>query len=121
MVKTIMLIDDEIELLKELGSWLHDHGYKVVTASSGKEGLTRLREISPHLIVLDIIMPGMDGFEVLSELKKDPKTSSVPVIMFTAQGETASIMKAQQMRATDYIIKPFDANDLLAMIRRYEN
>ena len=121
MVKTIMLIDDEVDLLEELGSWLHEHGYKVVTAKSGKEGLARLKEISPHLIVLDVIMPSMDGFEVLSELKKDSKTSSIPVIMFTAKGETASIMKALQMRATDYIIKPFDANALLSMIRRYEN
>lgn len=121
MAKTILVVDDETDLLEELGAWLKDHGYRVVTARSGLEALACLKEVSPHIIILDIIMPNMDGFQVLSELKNNPKTSSIPVIMFTAKEETSAILKAQELRATDYVIKPFDVNSLLALIRRYEN
>ena len=120
MGKTILVIDDEKSLLDVMGGWLTVCGYKVETATSGAVALEKLNTISPSLIFLDIKMPGMDGFEVLFRLRRNPKTSSVPVIMLTGTAATASILKALEMRAVDYIIKPFEADSLLKLIRRYE-
>ena len=119
--KTILVIDDEVGILEEMKLWLEEYGYNVVTASNGMAGLEKLNEITPHLIILDILMPRMDGFEVLLKLKDDFKTSSIPVIMLTAKRETGSIFKAQEMRATDYILKPFVPEELLRLIRIHEN
>ena len=120
MAKTILVIDDETEILEGMSRWLTEEGYAVVTAMNGSEAFEKLKEIRPSLIFLDIKMPGMGGFEVLQKLRGSPGTSSIPVIMLTATAETASILKAQNMRAVDYIVKPFLGDELIRLIRRYE-
>jgi len=118
--KVVLVIDDEKGILEEMQAWLGDHGYHVVTATNGADGLQKLNEVTPNLIVLDVIMPQMDGFEVLLRLKNDLKTSSIPVIMLTAKEDTSSILRALEMKVADYVIKPFNAEELLKSIRVFE-
>lgn len=119
MAKTICLVDDETEILAEMKEWLGDLGYHVVTSEGGEEALQKIDKLNPHLVILDVIMPKVDGFEVLSRIRRNAKTSTVPVIMLTAKKETSSIMQAQELRAEDYMTKPFDSAELLRSIRRY--
>ena len=116
---TICVVDDEPEIRAELGSWLEDYGYKVISSSGGDEALQTIAERLPALVVLDIIMPQMDGLEILARLKADPRTSSIPVIMLTAKKESATIIKAQGLRAADYFMKPFVTDELLKSIERH--
>lgn len=116
--RKVLVIDDEEEFLSEVRVLLEGNGYRVVTAEDGKSGLALAGEEKPALILLDVIMPAPDGYVVLSRLSTDEKTRRIPVVMLTAKGESDSILLAQQMRAKDYLIKPFSANDLLDVIRK---
>jgi DNA-binding response OmpR family regulator len=120
MPKTIMVIDDEKEVLEEMEAWLGDQGYNVMTAKNADEGLRKLNSNSAHLLLLDINMPKKDGLAILSELKRNIKTEAIPVIMLTARVETSSILEAMEMKACDYVTKPFNEDELLRLIRRYE-
>ncbi len=119
MAKTICVIDDEPGIRAELGNWLKDYGYAVMTAASGSEALKKIRRKRPSLVILDIIMPEIDGLEVLHQLKSDPLTSSIPVIMLTAKMESSTIIKAQGLQAADYFMKPFENEEFIRSIRRY--
>ena len=119
MPKRIFVIDDEEGVLEGLKSWLEDEGFEVEAAQRAVEGLERITQAPPDLVILDIIMPEMDGFEVLEEMKKNHRTASIPVIMLTAKSETRSIFEANKMRAVDYVIKPFNQDELLRIIRRH--
>ncbi len=116
--RKVLVIDDEEEFLLEVRVLLEGNGYRVVTAGTGKAGLEMAGDEKPSLILLDIVMPGPDGYVVLSRLASDEKTRRIPVVMLTAKGESDSILLAQQMRAKDYLIKPFSADDLLDVIRK---
>jgi DNA-binding response OmpR family regulator len=118
MSKKILLVDDERELVETVKPFLEDREYEVSVAYNGKEALEKARAC-PDLILLDIIMPGIDGFEVLRRLRADPVTCDVPVIMLTAKGETRAIFEARSLKATDYLIKPFSLGELSALIGRY--
>lgn len=118
MAKTICVIDDEPGILSEMAAWLGDIGYQVITALSGTEAFEKMRHKKAHLIILDIIMPKIDGLEILSQLKNDQQTSGIPVIMLTAKKETRTILQAQNFQATDYFFKPFDQDELLFSIQR---
>ena len=115
----ILVVDDEPQLVELLKMRLEVMGYSVLTAYDGQEGLAKATQEHPDLILLDIMMPKMDGCETLSRLKQQPETRAIPVIMLTAKGDTHSITRLQALRATDYFIKPFDATELLAFIRKY--
>lgn len=115
----ILIIDDEKDLVSLIRARLEESDYNVIFAFSGLEGLDKAGQEPPDLILLDIMMPGMDGYEVLNRLKNDEKTSRIPVIMLTGKGELKSIFEAQQLRAIDYIIKPIDIKLLLKLIKRY--
>jgi CheY-like chemotaxis protein len=116
---TICVVDDEPGIRAELGNWLEDYGYKVISSSGGDDALEQIQERQPALIVLDIIMPEMDGLEMLARLKANPQTASIPVIMLTAKKESATIIKAQGLRAADYFMKPFESDELLKSIERH--
>jgi len=120
MRKTILVIDDEKDFLEEMKFLLGQNGYEVVTASDGEEGIATMREVTPNLVLLDISMSGTDGFDVLTEFKKDTQTACVPVIMLTARDLRNFMGKAYAMRASDYVVKPFRNGELLSLIRRYE-
>lgn len=119
MPKTICLIDDEKDLLNEVGSWLQDQGYRVMTATSGDEAMEKMQTLKPHLVIMDIIMPKVDGLEVLSQLKRNRQTAGIPVIMLSAKTETSTIMKAQMLQAADFFMKPFDTEELLFSIKKH--
>jgi DNA-binding response OmpR family regulator/phenylpyruvate tautomerase PptA (4-oxalocrotonate tautomerase family) len=115
----VLVIDDERGILELLEDWLGSKGYEVITASDGEDGLRKAQRENPAVIILDIMMPGIDGFEVLNKLRSSPKTQGKPVIMLTQKRETETIERAEHRGATDYIMKPFSVDDLLQMVRRY--
>jgi DNA-binding response OmpR family regulator len=112
MKKKILIVDDEEKLSALVGTFLEKKGYSAVTAKSGKQGIRAARYRIPDLILLDINMPKMDGFAVLEQLKADPKTMSIPVIMLTGREDDESKLKAASLYSEHYITKPFDLEEL---------
>ena len=118
-MKTILLVDDEPDFVEVTKMRLEANNFDVITARDGKEGLETARREKPDLILLDVMMPDMDGFRVLSKLRRSPETQEIPVIMLTAKGESKSIFKAKDMGSTDYLIKPCDSEELLRWVKKY--
>jgi DNA-binding response OmpR family regulator len=94
-------------------------GYAVDFAYNGKDGLEKVQKERPALIILDVMMPEMDGFAVLRRLRGNPETRYLPVIMLTAKGDSESIFKAEGLGSTDYIVKPFVSAELASLIKKY--
>ncbi len=115
--QTILVIEDEASTSKLLSHILRREGYQVHTARTGPEGLRLAHEVQPDLIILDIVLPGMDGYEVCRYLRADPDTEKVPILMLTAMGRPADQRVGFEMGADDYITKPFVLADLLNRIR----
>ena len=113
----ILVVDDEEDILELLRFNLSRDGYRVVCASSGEQGLKLARSEMPDLIVLDLMLPGVDGLEVTRHLKDDPKTKAIPVTMLTAKGEESDIVTGLELGADDYITKPFSPRVLLARVK----
>ena len=106
----ILVVDDEIEACRTLKDFMVFKGYEVQTAQNGEEALDKVKSFKPHIVLLDIIMPGMSGIEVLKEIKKiAPK---IGVIMVSAVGEEETAKETLKLGAYDYILKPFDLNYL---------
>ncbi len=117
MPKKILVVDDEELLVKMVGLRLKANGYEVISACDGKEGLAKAKEESPDLIILDVMMPGMDGYKVCGLLKKDTRFAKIPVIMFTAKAQVDDKKIGEEVGANAYITKPFDPQVLLAKIK----
>jgi len=115
-MKKILIADDRSEVVELVKVTLEGEGYQTIDASDGREALEKIKREKPDLILLDIIMPRMDGFEVLSKVKKDPKTKDIPIIMLTAKGQKSDQEKGKELGATGYIIKPFSPSALLKRI-----
>ena len=115
--KRILVVDDEVDLVEMLSIRLEANDYEVSVAYDGQEGLDKARALKPDLVLLDILMPKLDGFKVCQALKKDPLTKKIPVIMLTAKDRADDIKQAKQIGADGYIIKPFDADTLLLNIK----
>ena len=109
---TVLVIDDEDDIRKLIKYRLYSEGFKVYTAEDGPSGIKAARKYKPRLILLDVMMPAMDGLEVLLNLKWNKKTKHIPVFMLTAKGSMGDIDSAFARRADDYIIKPFDGEKL---------
>lgn len=116
--KKILVIDDEVALLSILSARLDFAGYETQTAKDGSDGLEKAVKFTPHLILLDLMMPAPDGFSVLTKLKENRKTRGSRVIMLTSNGETENINRAMTMGAIDYIVKPFNPVILMDKINR---
>jgi two-component system phosphate regulon response regulator PhoB len=114
---TILAVDDEEDILELIDYNLSKEGYDVSTVSSGEDALKRARELAPNLIVLDLMLPGIDGLEVCRRIKGDAKTASIPIIMLTAKSDEADIVTGLELGADDYITKPFSPRVLIARIR----
>jgi len=114
----ILIVDDEEDVLELVRFNLEREGYKIETAVSGEEALTTAKSRLPDLIILDLMLPGMDGLEVCKKLKTDAKTQSIPIIMLTAKSEDSDIITGLELGADDYITKPFSPKILTARIRR---
>ncbi|WP_407311130.1 response regulator transcription factor [Desulfosporosinus sp. SB140] len=109
----ILLVDDEPNILQFLEMGLQNEGFEVRTAQDGMTGVTLAKEFRPHIVILDVMMPGMDGFEVCRMLKK---TENVAIIMLTAKDEVEDRVKGLTIGADDYVMKPFSFEELLARI-----
>ncbi len=118
MNKTILVVDDQPHIVRLIQVNLEKEGFRVVTAGDGVEGLQRLREVHPDLVILDIIMPRKDGFEVLREIKSDPETVDTPVIMLTVKTHNADIVEGLKEGAELYLPKPFHPKELVSLVRR---
>ena len=114
--KKILIVDDEDDILHFLELVLREKGYEVVTASGGHEALTKAQVDRPDLVLLDIMMPQMDGWEVLKLLRVDEETADIPVAMLSARTEAKDRVQGLQEGAIDYICKPFSLQELLGKI-----
>jgi len=121
MKKKILIVDDEDDILHFLELVLREKGYDVVTASGGHEALTRAQLERPNLVLLDIMMPQMDGWEVLKLLRVDEETAQIPVAMLSARTEAKDRVQGLQEGAIDYICKPFSLQELLGKIEAIFN
>ena len=119
MGKKILVVDDEANVIIMLKTMLETNNYSVVSATDGTKGLKKAIEEKPDLILLDILMPNKDGLATLKELRIKESTKQIPVIMLTAKGESGYLMKAREVGVEDYIIKPYDVQELLELIKRH--
>jgi len=117
--KKILVIDDEPGMAELLKTRLEPKGYEIVASYCGKEGLKKVTDERPNGVLLDIMMPDMDGLEVLRAIRKNPGLKYLPVIMLTVKADTGSIFKSEDLNATDYIIKPVNLNELEKLLRIY--
>ena len=113
----ILVVEDEEEIRELVAYNLVKQGYRVIPAETGEEGLRLVRSEAPDLIVLDLMLPGVDGLEVCRTLKRDPDTEVIPLVMLTAKGEEADIVAGLELGADDYLTKPFSPRVLIARIR----
>jgi DNA-binding LytR/AlgR family response regulator len=116
MDKTILLIEDDPDVLRNLEVLLRQEKYNIIKAINGFEGVSLAKENIPDLIVCDILMPKMNGYEVLQALLLDPATNTIPFLFLTAKAEIKDIRKGMGLGADDYLIKPYDIDDLLNAI-----
>jgi len=115
----ILLVDDSVQNLRLLGNMLREKNYQIALAQNGKEGLQLATKIMPDLILLDIMMPELDGYEVCNRLKKDAHTRDIPVIFLTAKTSNDDILKGFRVGGVDYITKPFNKEELFMRIKTH--
>jgi len=118
MPKKILAVDDERHIVRLVEVNLARAGYQVVTAFDGREALQKVEAEQPDLVVLDVMMPFMDGFEVLRNLKANPLTADIPVIMLTAKAQDADVFRGWQSGVDCYLTKPFNPMELLTFVKR---
>jgi len=113
----VLVIDDEEDILELVKYNLAKEGYRVTGVLSGEKALTKAKEEMPDVVLLDLMLPGLDGLEVCRRLKNNPATAQIPIVMLTAKGEDADIVTGLELGADDYVTKPFSPRVLLARIR----
>lgn len=122
--KKILVVEDERDILHLVKLYLEKEGYRVVTAATGPDGLKAARSEHPDLLVLDLMLPDMDGLEVCKRLRADPQTATLPIIMLTAKAEESDTIIGLELGADDYVTKPFSPKALVArskaLLRRVE-
>ena len=118
MVKKIVLAEDEPQIARLIEFKLKKEGYEVTWKENGEEALKAIKADKPDLILLDVMMPVMDGYEVLRRLKEDENLKSIPVVMLTARAQEKDVVKGIDLGAEDYITKPFHPAELLARVKR---
>ena len=119
MSKTVLVVDDELDILKIVSFRLKQAGYEVLTAEDGKEGLDLLRKERAGLVLLDIAMPVMDGYELCRIIKSDEALKKIPVVFLTASQPTSIEKKTKEYNADAFLIKPFESGELLATVRKF--
>jgi DNA-binding LytR/AlgR family response regulator len=117
MSKKILVIEDEKQLLLNITELLEEENFEVVTASNGKEGIFQALKERPDLIICDIMMPEMDGYEVFNELNRNKNTSIIPFVFLTAKVDRCDLRKGMALGADDYIFKPFKSDDLITSVK----
>lgn len=116
--KKILIIEDEKDIAEDIAVRLEVEGFQVVNAYDGKMGVDNAREKNPDLILLDVLLPKIDGFEVCKILKSSPKTEKIPILMLTSLSAVGDVEKAFNAGVNDYLTKPFEYDRLLKKIRK---
>ncbi|MBW3630167.1 MAG: response regulator [Gemmatimonadetes bacterium] len=116
--ETILVVDDNHDNVEILQTFLESRGYRVAAATDGKAALAKLDEVHPALVLLDVMMPGMDGWQVCRTIKNHPDFSTVRVVMVTAKGGFEDKFEGMRSGADDYVVKPVDLNELAEKVRR---
>ena len=116
-VGQILVVDDERNIVRLLQAWLEREGHAVTTAFDGRDALERIKASDFDLVLLDVMMPFMDGFEVLQNLRQDPRTAELPVIMLTAKTSDADVFRAYHLGVDMYLTKPIDPDELMRFVR----
>ncbi len=112
----VLIIDDDSKDLQYLGTILQEQNYQIFLANDGEEGLKRTQKVQPDIVLLDLVLPGLEGFEVLSKLKKEPKTQNIPVIIISGKTSTEDFEKGFSLGAADFLHKPFNSSELLTRV-----
>jgi twitching motility two-component system response regulator PilH len=118
-IQKILLVDDSKTELHYLSEMLTKRGYSVRTASNGEDALRRLAEEKPDLILMDVVMPGQNGFQLTRTITRDPRYADVPVIMCTSKNQETDRVWGMRQGAKDYVVKPVQADDLIAKIQQF--
>ena len=118
MKPRILVVDDEPDAVEMIEFNLKSNGYDVVTAADGEEALTKARAVLPNLIILDLMLPEVDGMEVCKILRRDPRTSGIPIIMLTAKAAEIDRVLGLELGADDYVTKPFSLRELVLRVKR---
>lgn len=113
----VLVVEDEETLLRNLAEKLKGEGFSVVTAADGEDGLEKLREEHPDLLILDIMLPKLDGLSLCRLVRRDPATAHIPIIMLTARGTEVDKIVGLESGADDYVVKPFGLGEFLARVR----
>jgi len=116
---TILLVDDDEDLVQALDFSLRQENYNVVQAQNGAEAITKASDLQPDLILLDIMMPNLDGLTACRGIKRMKETKEIPVIMLTAKGDVETIKAAFEAGASDYVVKPFEMDKVLKKIEEF--
>jgi two-component system alkaline phosphatase synthesis response regulator PhoP len=119
MQRRVLIIEDEKLIILSTQMVLEASGFRVDSAMDGEEGIKKARESAPDLILLDIMMPGIDGWETLTRLKQDPQTADVPVVIFTAREHSRGHQRSAEMGAADYFRKPFEPEELVELVEKH--
>ncbi|MEI9918417.1 MAG: response regulator [Bacteroidota bacterium] len=118
-MKVVLLVEDTQDLLEEISLILEMEGFRVIVANSGHQGLERLQEITPNIIITDLLMPGMDGFDLIEKIKKDPLLMAVPIIILSAKTNTSDKKRGAMMGVSAFIGKPCKGFELVAAVRSF--
>ena len=119
MERTVLIIEDEKLIIVSTQMVLEAAGYRVESAVNGEEGIHKAQSLRPDLVLLDIMMPGIDGWETLTRLKRDGDTSEIPVVIFTAREHARGHQKSREMGAADYFRKPFEPDELIELVEKH--
>ena len=119
-IQKILVVDDSKTELHHLSDVLGRHGYAVRTAENGEEALRRLAEDKPDLILMDVVMPGQNGFQLTRAITRDPRFIDVPVIMCTSKGLETDKVWGMRQGARDYVVKPVNAEELIGKIKNFD-
>ena len=117
IVKRILIVDDEVQLVEMVKMRLESAGYETIVAYDGQEGFDKAKKDKPDLIILDLMLPKMDGYKICGLLKNDARYAKIPIIMFTARAQEEDMKLGKDLGAEEYVTKPFDPKILLSKIK----
>ena len=115
-IKKILIVDDSPTERHFLGELLTKNGFQIITLESGEEAVARTKDIMPDLILMDVVMPGMNGFQATRTITRDDATKNIPIIMCTSKNQETDMVWAKRQGATEYVVKPVDPQELLNKI-----
>ncbi|MBW7881577.1 MAG: response regulator [Caldilineaceae bacterium] len=119
MSHKVLIVDDEVNIVISLEFLMEQAGYTVSVARTGEDALHKILEFRPDVVLLDVMLPGVNGFDILQRVRQDPELEDIAVIMLTAKGREVEVAKGMALGANTYITKPFSTRELLAEVRRH--